>query len=94
MNQIHLSEGTSMALTENMVQLIKRKGPNFRVTFVPRHIVELSLRYGSAFDRLTGKEGEEVFLAGRDEWLLSVTTLHHRKYMGYTRMDKEGNRIR
>ena len=94
MSPIHLSEGTSMILTENMVQLLKRKGPNFRVTSVPRYIVELSLQYGSAFGRLTGEEGEEVFLAGRDEWLLSVTTLNNRKYMGYTRMDKEGNKMR
>ena len=95
MKQIRLTEGTSIVLTETMVDLIKEKGhEHFRVTCIPRTVVELSFLHGSAFDKLTGVEKEEICIANFDEWMLSVTTFRQRRYMCYTRIDKQGNKLR
>ena len=88
-----LTPNLHVELFRKEVSLSRRKGLSFRIVSIPRHIIDLSFLYESAFGSLIGDDAQDRLLSSREEWELHLVKFRGRKYMSYVRINKQGERV-
>ena len=64
-----------------------------RKVYIPRMVVQLSLAYKNSLKRLLTESPGEVVMTTLNEWVISITSFRRKRYMCYTKMDANGDRI-
>ena len=88
-----LSNKLAIEVTDNTIKLVRTKGEYRRTVYIPKLVIEISLMYESCMKRMSKEKPDELVLTTLDEWVISITSFRGKRYMCYTKMDRNGDRI-
>ena len=80
-----------METTVEVIKFIRTIGGYHRTVYVPRKVLYVSLLHG--LEAVSKTYPGEMVVATIEDWVISVTSFKGKRYMCYTKMDQNGNRI-